>query len=1124
MARSIREWLAGLGLDRYAEVFEENDLDLDLVADLSDSDLKDLGVESMGHRKKILRAICDLTVQKPFLSAAVDAATEREAVFTEPQAERRQVTVMFCDLVGSTELSAALDPEDMREIIRSYQNAVAGEVSRFGGHVAKFMGDGVMVLFGYPQAHEDDSERAIRSAMAIIDSIARIQASDARQLQVRIGIATGRVVVGDLVGEGAAQEEAVVGDTPNLAARLQATAEPNTIAVATATRDLAGNAFVYVDLGARNLKGLREPVRVWRIDGERTSISRFEDHRRHWTKCIGRDNEVDRLFERWQRARDGSGQAVIISGEAGIGKSRILEALRERVASDDHTLLQFQCSPYHANSALHPIIIDLERSAGFAADDSVDQKIDKLDGMLSRTSSRTSHANLPLFCELLSLSGDRFPTPELTPQQKKSQILDAVNDRLADIAKSKPVLLYFEDVQWADPTTLDLLGMLIERLSDQRILALITHRPEFHPPWRQHDYLTSQSLTRLGRNQTVEIVNDLVHGKQLPAEVVEEIVVRTDGVPLFIEELTMTVLESGLVTEGEDQFELAGPLPRFAIPSTLQDSLMARLDRLPKIKAVAQIGAVIGREFAHDLIVAAAPQELAEIEEALDQLVSSELVLRRGKGTDAVYEFKHGLVRDTAYESLLKATRHRHHARIAQLLEERFPTVAENEPELVAHHYTEAANSLKAIGFWQKAAQRAMQRSANAEAEHHLTQGLELLKSLPETPERRRLEAELQNARGVCLMPTRGFGSPEVAEAFLSAASVSEAADDFRGLFVALRGLGQYQMISGDLRSAAAQTRRVMSLADDLQDHGALIEAHHLGWITLTFTGEFEAAQAHANSGFELYDRDRDHALTHTYSGHDPGVCCRSFRGMPLWQLGYPDKALESCRAGQQLAAELAHPFSEAVAVWATCMLRQLRRDGSATLEAAEDLITRSTEGGFALMLTTGEILRGWALAEDGALTEGIAALRSGMEQLRAGGSEFSLPSFFASLGDACRRNGAIDQGLSAVEEGLVIAQKNGDSFNLPELHRVKGELLLAKSAANATQAAASLQKALQIAARQRAKVLELRASVSLAKLRSSNEQRHKTAERLAQVYNSFTEGFDTPDLLDAKSVLDAVV
>jgi len=1065
-------------------------------------------------------SVTQAAAPEPVAEAPAEAARETH------EAERRQLTVMFCDLVGSTALAERLDPEDLREVLRAYQEACAEAIGRFDGHIAKYIGDGLLVYFGYPQAHEDDARRAVNAGLGVVAGVEtlnrRLGERHGVELGVRVGIHTGLVVAGEMGGGETLEANAIVGETPNVAARIEGLAGPNKVAISAATQRLVDGLFEFDDLGAQRLRGVSEPVTVYRVTGVSQAPSRFEAALAHGlTPLVGREEEVGLLVKRWRQAGDGEGQVVLLSGEAGVGKSRILNAFRERIETEPHNRVLYHCSPYHRNSALYPAIGQLERALRFETKDGTDQKLDKLESVLAELSLSESEL-APLLASLLSLPTEgRYSAIEASPQLLRRKTLEALLAVIEAMAARTPVLMVVEDAHWIDPSTVEMLGLLIERLRAARVLLLVNCRPEFEPPWSGRAHVTALRLNRLSRKESADMIVGVAGGKTLPDEVLEQIVARTDGVPLFVEELTKTVLESDLLAEEDGGYVLNGPLPPLAIPASLQDSLMARLDRLASVKEVAQLAAVLGRTFSYELLAGVSPLVGQELEDALIRLEDAELVYRRGVAPDLTYEFKHALIQDAAYQSLLKSKRQQHHARIARLLDEKFPATAESEPELVAHHYTEAGLAEPAIDYWQKAGQRAMQRSANVEAEGHLRKGLAVLESMPEAPERHRREIALQNTLGVCLMPTRGFGNPDVAEAFSRAASISEEEGDSRGLFVALRGQGQYQMISGDLGAAREQAGRILNLADDLDDPGILIEAHHLAWSALTFTGDFGAARKHVAVGIALYDRDRDHRLTYIYSGHDPGVCCRSFGSLALWQLGYPDQALAACRGGDALARELSHPFSVTIALWATGMLHLLRRETTATRESGESMIAHCSEKGFPPFIPMGKIFRGGALAGAGEFVEGVGELRQGIAGVRATGTEYTLPLFYAWLGELCGKGGQVEEGLSALEDGLAMSEKNDDRFSLPEFHRVKGELLLARSARNKDEAEDAFSQAVTVARDQEAKSLELRAAMSLARLWGENGKRSEAHDLLTPIYDWFTEGFDTPDLKDAKALLD---
>ena len=832
----VAHWLAEQGLGHHAEVFAKNGIASDILRDLTDTDLKELGL-NLGDRKRLLKAIAGLDAgstqdrSMPAKSTAT-AAAPREA-------ERRQLTVMFVDLVGSTALATKFDPEDTGRVIRTYQDCCSEVVERWGGHVAKYMGDGVLAYFGWPQAHEDDAERAVRAGLDVTDAIELLAAPSGETLAARVGIATGLVMVGELIGEGAAREEAVVGETPNLAARLQALAAPGSVVISHATRRLVGGLFELADLGPRRLKGFAEPFTAWRVEGEGRAEGRFEAlHGERLTPLVGREHELGILLERWAWAKDGDGQVVLLSGEPGIGKSRVIRTLRERLGDEPYTPLSHYCSPYHTNSALHPVIDLLERAARLDRDEPPEAQLARLEAVLGRSSDRLETA-VPLLAALLGVpTGERYPALALTPEMQKRRTLQALVDQLAGLAGQHPVLALYEDVHWIDPSTLELLGLVIERVRQLPVLALITFRPEFQPPWTGQAHVTSLTMSRLGRRQGADLVGRVTGDKPLPAAIIEQIVARTDGVPLFVEELTKTVLESGLLTDAGDHYELSGALPPLAIPTTLHDSLMARLDRLAPVKEVAQIGAVIGREFSHELITAVAPMAANLLGDALEQLVSSELVFRCGVPPEAIYTFKHALVQDAAYQSLLKSKRLQLHARIARALEEQSLERAAAEPEILAHHFTEAGLAGKAIDYWLAAGERAIARSAYLEAIAHLERGLNLVPTLAEPAARVDKELEQRSLLGVALGASGGFSSPAMARNYTRMSELCRASGQQMRLFTALWGLWLSESL---IYTGSAEQRRLtlelLKLANEAGLPEQLLQAHHAAWTTLAGSG-----------------------------------------------------------------------------------------------------------------------------------------------------------------------------------------------------------------------------------------------------------------------------------------------
>jgi class 3 adenylate cyclase/predicted ATPase len=977
-------------------------------------------------------------------------------------AERRQLTVLFCDLVDSTALASQLDPEDLREVIRAYQTTCAEVIQRFEGHIAQYLGDGLLVYFGYPQAHEDDAQRAGRAGLDMLTAMGTLNTHLEREkgvrLAVRLGIHTGPVVVGE-IGGGGRREQLALGETPNIAARLQSLAAPNSVVIGERTRQLVGGAFDVAELGLHEFKGVPVPMRVYGIRGESAVESRFEAASAGGlTPLIGREEELGLLRQRWHQAQAGDGQVFLLAGEPGIGKSRLMQTFYERMAAEPHIQLRYQCSPYYSNSAFYPIIAQLERAARFARDEPPTQKLAKLENLLAQATERVTEV-VPLIAALLSIPlGDHYLPLDLTPQRQKEKTIEALVDQLFGLARHQPVLLLFEDAHWSDPTSLDVLDSIVHRVQEARVLAVITYRPEFEAPWKAISHVTTLTLTRLSRQQGTTMVERITAGKALPREVLEQILAKTDGVPLFLEELTKTILESSLLRDAGDHYVLTGLLPPLAIPATLQDSLTARLDRLAPVKEVAQIGAAIGREFAYELLTAVAPMRDHDLADALHQLVAAGLLFRHGQPPEARYVFKHALVRDAAYESLLRSTRQQLHTRIATVLEEQFPGTAEAQPELVAHHFTAAGLHAQAVGYWHKAGQRATQRSAHLEAIAHLTKGLEALKTLPETPERAARELALQLALGAPLQATKGYAAPERQHAYARALELCQHIGETPQRFPVLFGLWQCYALGAQWQTARAVGEQLLSLAQRQHDSGLLIEAHRALAFTLLCLGEFASARVHAEQGIALYDPQEHHPHAFLY-GQDPGMSCCIYAAWALWMLGYPERALARSHEARAIAQGQSHPFSVAWALDESARISQYCREVCITYEQADLVVALSTEHGFAFTLAIGTSLRGWALAVQAAGEEGVAQICQGSTALRATGTEAFRPYHLALLAEAQGKAGQAAAGLSILTEALTQVDNTEERYYEAELHRLQGELLL-QTGANVQQAEACFHQA----------------------------------------------------------------
>jgi len=1091
----IAAGLHSLGLQQYEAGFRDNAIDAAVLPELTADDLRDLGVTLIGHRRRLLAAIAALGAEIPATSPP-DAPVRAEA-------ERRQLTVMFCDLVGSTELSARLDPEDLREVIAAYHRAVSETVAAFDGFVAKYMGDGVLIYFGYPQAHEDDAERAVRAGLGVIDAVGRLDVGSVG-LQARVGIATGLVVVGDLIGEGSAQEQSVVGETPNLAARLQALAEPGTVVIPAGTRRLVGDLFEYRDLGAVDVKGIAGEVPAWQVLRQSVVASRFEALRGSTlTPRVGRDEEIELLLRRWARVNDGDGQVVLISGEPGIGKSRVIAELEGRLHSEPHTRLRYFCSPYHQDSALYPFIDQLGRAAGFARDDTPAARLEKLETLLARAEPRDE--DVALVADLMSLpASKRRPLPNLSPQRKKERALEALIRQLEGLARRQPVLMVFEDAHWIDPTSRELLDLTVERVRSLPVLLIVTFRPEFQPPWAGQPQVTMLALNRLDRRDRTALVAQIAGSNALPNEVIEQIAERTDGVPLFVEELTKSVLESGVSPVG--------------IPTTLHDSLMARLDRLASVRLVAQIGAAIGREFSYPLLHAVSRLPDDELQAALARLVASELVFQRGMPPDAVYSFKHALVQDAAHGSLLRSSRQQLHAQIAEALEAHSPELMDTQPELLAQHYAEGGLAEKSAGFWGKAGQRSVARSAVAEAAAQFQKGLDQLALLPDDPKRQRQELEFYSALGAVVRAVKGQGAPEVGQAF---ARARELWDDLGSPSEFLRvpyGQSRYHVYRGELDLALRLDEELLRLSRQRNDSAGLVLGHTTLGLNLQFAGRLASSRSHLEAAVALCDSIPHSSLIHQ-AGIHPYGSAHPFLGIVFFCLGFPEQASARSSAAIAEARRLDHLPTLASSLTANARLLALIGDNVALDERTDQVLAVSTEQGFPFWHALGTLFRGWVKVKNGTLTEGISLIRSGLTAYRATGSEGNIFHYTAFLAAACGIAGQIEEALTLLDDALQIVERTGEHWFTAELNRHKGQLLLQQGH---TKAAEELyRKALSIGREQEAKLWELRATVSLARLRRDQGRRAEARDLLAPVYGWFTEGFDTPDLKEAKALLD---
>jgi class 3 adenylate cyclase/predicted ATPase len=1040
-----------------------------------------------------------------------------------PDAERRQLTVMFCDLVDSTKLSSQLDPEDWRDVVRAYQQMCTKVIQRYDGHIAQLLGDGLLVYFGYPQAHEDDAQRAVRTGLRMLASMGDLnqglQQAPGIQLAIRVGIHTGLVVIGDMGGQGR-QEQLALGDVPNIAARIQGLAEPNSILLSADTYRLIQGYFECQACGAQALRGVAEPVAVYHVLQESGARGRLDVAvTRGLTPLVGREQEVGLLLERWEQVKAGHGQVVLLSGDAGIGKSRLVQTLKDHVANKPHVGWECRSTEYAQNTALFPLTDLFQRLLQWQPEESPGTKLGKLARALSQYRlplEESVQLFAPLF--LLPLPENRYPLLNLSPQRQRQKTLETMITILQEEAERLPVLFIVEDLHWTDPTTLELLNLVIEQIPTTSMLMLLTCRPTFQPSWPHRSYLSEITVNRLSQPQVEQIVTRMTNGTTFPQEVLQQIIAKTDGVPLFVEELTKAILESGQLTVVDGHYAFLGAVSTLAIPPTLQDSLMARLDRLVTAKAVAQYAAVIGRQFSYELLQALSPADDARLQHELGRLVEAEIVYQRGVLPQATYMFKHALIQDAAYQSLLRSTRQHYHQRIAQVLETQFPETAETQPELLAYHYTEAGLREQAVHYWQRAGQRSIERSANLETISHFTRGLEVLHTLPDTLERAQHELRMQTVLASTYIAVKGMGAQEVEQAYTRAQALCHQVGALPQLIPVLQGLRRLYTARAAYQRVREIGEQLLDLAERLHDPVALVEGHLAMGILLRDLGALTEARTHVEQGIARYNPQQHRSLTFRH-GRDPGIIIRYVAAGVLWLLGYPSQALQQSQEAITLAQELGHAYGLAQALCRAADLHLHRREGAAAHARAEATIALATEHGFAQSLACGTIVRGWARVAQGQREPGLTQMRQGLAALQATGTEAYW--YQAVLADAQGTGGQAEAGLTLLAEALTTMEKAGVHGSEAELYRLKGDLLLRLAVPDAAQAEACYQQALAIARRQQAKSWELRTAMSLARLWQQQGKRAEAHALLAPVYGWFTEGFDTADLQGAKALLD---
>lgn len=1033
---------------------------------------------------------------------------------------------MFCDMVGSTALSGRLDPEELGDLTQEYRKVCAEIVDRHEGRIAQFLGDGLLVYFGYPVSHEDDAQRAVRAGLGIVDAVSRLPTRHGHSLKVRIGIHTGLAVVGQSAGAINSDPMAVTGETPNIAARLEALAEPGAVVISHATYRLTEGFFVCLSLGTPELRGVATPLQAHVVLEETGIKTRFEKVlAAGLTSMVGRERELELLLQRWKEAMDGIGQVVTLSGEAGIGKSRLVQALIDRTTNESINELYCRCSPYYRNSANFPAIELLERISLFNRNDDFATKLSKLEDNLKRFGFSLPET-VPLFAALLSLPlGDRYSAPSRPPQRQKQKTLEAIVEWLLRTAKLGPTRLVVEDLHWADPTTLELIDLLIERIADAQFFIILVSRPEFLPPWRSHPHVIDLTLDRLSRDGIELMLRTLVDGKQLPSDVVSQIVAKTEGIPLFVEELTRMVLESEWLSEKDGSYELANPLPTLTIPSTLYDSLMMRLDRLGTAKEVAQLGATIGREFSYELLRAISTLPETELNAALNRLVDAELLEQRLSQTQLTYNFRHALIRDAAYESLLKSQRRRYHHEIAEVLLRHFVDLVEARPELVASHFTDAGLIEQAIPHWQKAGQRALEGSANKEAIRLFAMALELQKNLPLSAERDAQELELYIGYLQALNVSGDWSTAETGAAYARARELCERLNETSRMFRVLLGQSVFYQGRDELRRAYDIALQVNDLARRSDQPNLRLRAGWLLGATLYYLGDLVPAHDHLVAALRIGADDN----SGSHGRVNPRIDCLSFDAEVMWMLGFPDQAQKIGNEALTLARTLGRPWDLALALTHAHMLSWFRRDYDQALEFADEGLKICASKNFGFLETALAWSRDNTRIFMGAEHD-IEALRRKFTAYHEGGTILHLPVNYTFLAQCFGILGRPDLGLDSIEAAISTIETTEQRNWEAEAWRAKGDLLLQQVDAHPVpstdkrgvelEAEGHIRKAVQIARRQHSKLFELRAVMSLARLLRRSAAHTEARSLLADIYQRFTEGYDSVDLNQARALL----